>query len=434
MGKFIIRGGRQLEGDISINGAKNSVLPVLAATVLTDNECVIHNVPEITDVRIMIEILVRLGAKVWIEREPDGSQNIITVKADALKTAAVPESLMSQMRSSIFLMGPLLGRLGVAKISQPGGCSIGPRPINLHLDGLSALGMDCETGATEIVGRAPKLRGNEVRLAFPSVGATENIMMAAVLAEGETTLKNPAREPEIVDLQGFLNAMGANVKGAGTDEIRIEGVTRLHGYEEAVIPDRIEAGTFMAAATMTGGDVTLKKVRPDHLEAVISKLKQVGAAIDISGSTVRVRGPIRPGSFTLVTGAYPGFPTDMQPQMVTLAAVAEGVSTVEEGVFKNRFAHVDDLNRLGADIKLEGSRAVVRGANRLQGGITEARDLRNGAALVLAGLVADGETTVQSTEHIDRGYERLELRLRSLGADVKRAWATNREIPKAQNQ
>jgi UDP-N-acetylglucosamine 1-carboxyvinyltransferase len=393
---------------------------MLAATVLTGLPCVIVDPPILRDVTVMVEILKRLGAHITSTVDSSGKK-ILTVSAKGLVTHEVPDNLMRQMRSSIFLMGPLLGRLGKVRVSYPGGCAIGPRPIDLHLSGLQALGAEIEEQHGYIDASTAGLVGAEIHLDFPSVGATENIMMAAVLARGSTVIRNVAKEPEIVDLQNFLNGMGAKVKGAGLDIIRIEGTSGLGGTSHTVIPDRIETGTFMAAAAITGGEIEIQNCIPEHVESIIAKLTEAGAQVMVTGDyEMRVRGPKRLRAIDFKTLPYPGFPTDMQPQIMVLMATSSGTSVITETIFENRFKQAEELKRMGANIKTEGRTAVVKGVARLFGATVEATDLRSGAALVLAGLVADGVTTVEHCEHIDRGYEDLESKITSLGGSIKR--------------
>lgn len=418
MGKYVINGGARLTGSVRISGAKNAVLPMLAGAVLTSARCVILDAPDIRDLAVMSGILKSIGVSVQVT-ERDGKRSIVLSAAD-LSASEVPEELMREMRSSIFLMGPLLGRTGKVRVSYPGGCAIGSRPIDLHLKGLRALGATITEKSGYIYAEAGRLKGCELHLDFPSVGATENIMMAAVLARGTTVIHNAAKEPEIVDLQNFLNGMGARISGAGMDIIRIEGVTELGGTEHTVIPDRIEAGTFMTAAAITGGDVLLENVIPEHIEAVTAKLREVGAEIIPDRERLRIRCPARPRAVDFKTLPYPGFPTDMQPQMMALMCIADGTSVITETVFENRLKHAEELRRMGANIKVEGRTAVVKGVPRLSGARVNASDLRSGAALVLAGLVADEETQVEGVEHIDRGYEDFDVKLRALGARIRR--------------
>ncbi|MCL4425567.1 MAG: UDP-N-acetylglucosamine 1-carboxyvinyltransferase, partial [Firmicutes bacterium] len=390
---------------------------VLAATILTGEETVIFDVPELADVEVMLGILRDLGVSARWEQ---GEGLTLVVRADNLRTFGVREDLSREMRSSIFLMGPLLSRLGRVRTSYPGGCAIGPRPIDIHLKGLRMLGAAIEERFGYIDARAERLRGADLHLDFPSVGATENLMMAAVLAEGMTVIRNAAKEPEIVDLQNFLNQMGARIKGAGTDVIRIDGVKKLRGAEHTLIPDRIEAGTFMAAGAITRGDVLLENVVPEHLEAVISKLKEAGVSISEEADGLRVRGTKRGRAVDLKTLPYPGFPTDLQPQMMAFLALAEGTSVMTELIFENRFKQAEELRRMGANIRTEGRTAVVKGVPALFGAMVQTPALREGASLVLAGLAAEGTTIVEGLEHIDRGYERLEGKLASLGGVIRR--------------
>lgn len=417
MDRFVIRGGQRLEGRIRVSGAKNAVLPILAASLLTDQECIIRDVPRLKDVAVMFQILRRLGAQVNLGA--DGAETVIRVRARDLTSAEVPEVLVRQMRSSVFLMGPLLGRLGRVRLSYPGGCAIGPRPIDLHLQGLQALGAVITERSGYIEAEAANLCGTPVHLDQPSVGATENVIMAATLARGTTMITNAAREPEIVDLASFLNSMGARISGAGTDVVRVEGVGRLKGSDYRVIPDRIEAGTFLVAATITGGDVVLDNVIPEHLKSPLAKLREVGAVITVGPASVRVMGPDRPAAVDLKTMPYPGFPTDLQSQFMALLAVSDGTSVVAETIFENRFKVAAELRRMGAQIAVDGRVAVVRGVPRLSGTVVEAMDdLRGGAALVVAGLAARGETIVDGIRHIERGYEVMDKKLRHLGARI----------------
>jgi len=421
MESFIIRGGRSLHGRVRVSGAKNSTLPLLAATVLTKSECIIRNVPDIKDVATMVRILTGLGVEVRVGVDAATGLRHIRVDSSRIASHEVPADLMGEMRSSIVLMGALLGRLGKVRVSRPGGCALGPRPINFHIAGLARLGaavrekhgfIDCETRG---------LVGHELYLDFPSVTATENLMMAAVLAQGTTVIRNAAREPEVVDLQNFLNAVGARVSGAGTDTVRVNGVVGLHGTEHTVIPDRIEAGTFLVAGAATGGEVTVTNVVPEHLEAPVAKLREAGVEIEAGHDWVSVRtpGPVRP--VDVKTQPYPGFPTDLQPQFMALMCLARGTSLITEKVFARRFAHVEELSRMGALIDVGSEFAVVRGTGHLTGARVRASDLRAGAALVIAGLGAEGTTVVENVAHIDRGYERMEEKLAGLGADIERA-------------
>lgn len=419
MDRFVIRGGRRLVGRVRVSGAKNAVLPILAASLLTDQECVIRDAPQLKDVAVMIQILRRLGAEV--DLDTGGPEAAIRVRARDLTSAEVPEPLVRQMRSSVFLMGPLLGRMGRVRLSYPGGCAIGPRPINFHLQGLQALGAVISERAGYIEAEGADLRGTTVHLDEPSVGATENVIMAAVLARGTTVITNAAREPEIVDLASFLNSMGARVSGAGTDAVRVEGVGRLGGSDYRVIPDRIEAGTLLVAASITGGDVVLENVIPEHLKSPLAKLREAGAMVAVGSASVRLVGPDRPAAVDLKTMPYPGFPTDLQSQFMALLAVADGTSVITETIFENRFKVAAELRRMGAQITVDGRVAVVRGVPRLSGTVVEAmEDLRGGAALVIAGLAARGETVVEGIRHIERGYEVMDAKLRHLSARIWR--------------
>lgn len=418
--RYVVAGGCRLHGQVAISGAKNAALPILAAALLTPGESVIHNAPMIRDVAVMIEILHKLGARV--EEGPEGvSGRTLRIRADGLNGQEVGADFTREMRSSIFLMGPLLARVGKIRISYPGGCAIGPRPIDFHLRGLEMLGARIEERFGYIEASAPRrLRGTEIYLDFPSVGATENLMMAAVLAEGTTVIRNAAREPEIVDLQAFLNKMGAKVRGAGLDVIRIDGVRRLGSVEHTVIPDRIEAATFLAAAAITGGEVTVQGVIPEHVDAVTAKLREMGTTVREYGNAITAVGPRRLKAADLKTLPYPGFPTDMQPQMMALMAAADGTSIITETIFENRFKVADELRRMGANIKTEGRTAVVQGVPSLSGATVVCPALREGMALILAGLAAEGETTIDEIYHIDRGYQHLDQKLTQLGATIVR--------------
>ncbi len=417
MSKFVIKGGKPLKGCVSISGAKNSVLALLPATLLTDKLCEIDKVPNLKDVNVMLELLKRLGTKVeGIESEK------VRIISSELTSHEAPYELVRQMRASFYVMGPLLAREGVARVAQPGGCAIGARPIDLHLKGFEALGAKIEQGHGYIEARCEgRLKGAKVYLDYPSVGATVNIMMAACLAEGTTDIENAAKEPEIVNLANFLNSMGASVSGAGQNTIRIKGVKQLHGTQYEVIPDRIEMGTYMVAAAITGGDITIENVIFDHIKPIIAKLRECGTQV-IEGAdySLRIIGSGRPKAVDVTTLPYPGFPTDMQAQFMALMTCADGASMINETVFENRFMHTAELRRMGANIKIEGHSAVVRGVDTIQGARVNATDLRAGAALVLAALMASGTTEVDNIEHIDRGYVRLEEKLRALGADIER--------------
>ena len=419
MEKFIIKNNGPLFGRVRVNGAKNAVLPIMAATLLTEGECYLENVPNLKDVRAMKEVITHFGGVF-----KDISLDEKFIQINKISTSEAPYDLVQKMRASFFVMGPLLAKTGIAKISLPGGCAIGARPVDLHLKGFAALGATITQGQGFIEARAEKLTGATIYLDFPSVGATENIMMAATLAEGKTIIENAAEEPEIIDLSNFLNKMGANVRGAGTDTIRIEGVKTLNGTRHEIIPDRIETGTFMIAAAITKGDIIIENIVPAHIKPIIAKLIECGAKLDVGEDSIRVDASSIGNSVDLTTLPYPGFPTDMQAQFMALMTVLNGTSVINETVFENRFMHISELVRLGADIRIEGHSAIVKGVNGLEGAEVVATDLRAGAALVLAGLAAKGETHINSIFHIDRGYEGLEIKLNNLGANVKRVKVT----------
>ncbi|KXZ39040.1 UDP-N-acetylglucosamine 1-carboxyvinyltransferase [Alkalithermobacter thermoalcaliphilus JW-YL-7 = DSM 7308] len=414
MANIIVRKSGPLKGRVRINGAKNAVLPIIAATLLAEGKSVIQGVPNLRDVHVISDLLRHLGAYVKYENDT------LTVDASNIVNFEAPYDLVRKMRASFLVMGPLLARFKISKISMPGGCAIGTRPIDLHLKGFRALGCDVDIDHGFVEARCETLVGTKIYLDFPSVGATENIMMAAVLAKGTTIIENAAEEPEIVDLANFLNKMGANVKGAGTNTIKIVGVDKLHGANHTVIPDRIEAGTYMVAAAITKGDILVENVLLDHLKPVIAKLREVGCQIYEMENAVRVIGPKEIKAVDIKTLPHPGFPTDMQAQFMALLTIANGTSVVIETVFENRFMHVQELNRMGASITIEGRSAVVKGCKNLQGAKVNATDLRAGAALILAGLVAEGETIIGQTYHIDRGYVNIEENFRSLGANIER--------------
>ena len=415
MEAFVVEGGTPLRGEIRVDGAKNATLPILAAAVLTEETVRLHDVPEITDVKHMADILTMLGCQVT---RKNGD---MTVTCAGLHTWEMPDQLSKQIRSSIFLLGPILARFHKATVTFPGGCEIGLRPIDLHLSGLRCLGVKIEEEGGLIHCDGSSMHAGEVHFDYPSVGATENVMMAAVLVPGITTIHNPAREPEIVDLQNFINAMGGCVRGAGGHAIEIEGVSRLHGTEWTPMPDRIVAGTLLAAAAVTGGEITLTNTPESDMVAVTAKLREMGCRIAEAPGRIALSAPQRLTAFgQLQTQPHPGFPTDMQVQMLALLAVSEGTGVITENVFENRFTHAGDLNRMGAHILCTGRTAVVRGVRELYGARVTARDLRGGAALVLAGLKAHGETHVEHAELIDRGYDHLERQLTELGANIRR--------------
>ena len=414
MARLLVKQSPPLTGTVRIHGAKNSVLPIMAASLLTSDVCTLEEVPLLEDVHVAGEVLKCFGSRINIWN------NTITIDNRDIYLGEAPYELVKKMRASFLVMGPLLARFGQVRISLPGGCAIGSRPIDLHLKGFSALGAEITLGHGYIEAKANGLKGNKVYLDFPSVGATENIMMAATLAQGQTIIENAAEEPEIVDLSNFINAMGGNVRGAGTGTIRIEGVKTLRGAMHSVIPDRIEAGTFMVAAAMTRGNILLENALIDHLKPIEAKLKETGAVIVEEGDGIRVCGPDILNPIDIKTLPYPGFPTDMQAQMMALVALAPGTSIITETVFENRFMHVSELKRLGANIKIEGRSAIVEGVKKLTGTKVRATDLRAGAALVLAGLVARGETEISNIYHIDRGYYRIEEKFADLGATIQR--------------
>ncbi|MCR5175221.1 MAG: UDP-N-acetylglucosamine 1-carboxyvinyltransferase [Anaerovibrio sp.] len=418
MEKLIINGGKRLTGRVKISGAKNAVLPIIAATLLgQDTPSRLEEVPALDDVHTITEVLVKLGVKA----EFDADKNTLMVDSSSIASCEAPYDLVRKMRASFLIIGPLLARYGKAKISLPGGCAIGTRPIDLHLKGFEALGAEVNIGHGFIEAHAPQgLKGARIYLDFPSVGATENIIMAASMAEGQTVIENPAQEPEIIDLANYLNVMGAKIRGAGTNVIKIDGVKKLTGKNYTIIPDRIEAGTYMVAAAMTKGDVYIENAISEHLKPVIAKLKEAGVSIEEHIDGIRVFCDTVTKAVDIKTMPYPGFPTDMQAQFMAMLTVSEGSGMVTETVFENRFMHVDELKRMGANIKIDGRTSVVEGVPSLTGCQVKATDLRAGAAMVLAGLVADGETAIGYIHHIDRGYDNLVAKLIGLGADIRR--------------
>ncbi len=414
MDKIIIHGGRRLKGEVQVSGAKNSALPLLFATLLASGKHRVANVPHLRDINTVEKLLRILGADVVRE---NGS---FAVDASEIRSVEAPYDLVRTMRASVLVLGPLLARLGHARVSLPGGCAIGARPIGLHLKGLEAMGAKIALDHGYVEARAKRLQGARIYFDLPTVGGTENLMMAAALAKGTTVLENAAREPEILELAEALNKMGARVEGAGSDTVVIEGVDELRPMDHAVMPDRIEAGTFMVAAAITRGDVLIAGVIPDHLEALISKLKEAGAEILEGERGLRVKGPRKIGSVNIKTNPHPGFPTDMQAQFMALMTLGAGTSIITENVFENRFMHVCELQRMGADIVIEGHTATVKGVKGLLGAPVMATDLRASASLILAGLAADNTTEVSRIYHLDRGYERIEDKLRGLGASIER--------------
>lgn len=414
--KLIVEESPPLKGRVRICGSKNSVLPILAGTLLTSEKCIIRDVPPLTDVIVMQELIENLGAKtVW-----NKSKGIMESTTKKIEMYEAQYDLVGKMRASFLVMGPLIARTGNAKMALPGGCRIGARPVELHLKGFSALGAKITNESGYVEASAEKLTGANIYLDFPSVGATENIMMAAVLAEGQTIIQNCAVEPEVVDLANFLTSIGADIRGSGTDTIKINGVKSLSGGDYTVIPDRIEAGTFMVAAAMTRGDIILENIVTDHLKPIIAKLREANVNIDESGNNLRVFSDGDIHSIDIKTLPYPGFPTDMQAQLMTMLALTEGTSVVTETIFENRFMHAAELKRMGADILVEGRVSVVEGVKRLTGTQVKATDLRAGAGLILAGLRATGITEISDIYHIDRGYSNLDEKLRKLGAKITR--------------
>ena len=416
MAKIVIQGGVPMQGEIRASGAKNAVLPILAGSLLGDEPMAVANVPHLRDVTTMIELLGRMGAEVMIDERLD-----IQIDPRGLVSQEAPYDLVKTMRASILVLGPLVAKFGRAEVSLPGGCAIGTRPVNLHLQGLEAMGAEIEVEGGYIRARADRLKGARIVLDTVTVTGTENLMMAAVLAKGTTILENAAQEPEVVDLANFLASMGARIEGAGTREITIEGVDSLGGTRYSVLPDRIETGTYLVAGTITGGRVRVRRARPDTLDVILDKLSDAGADVSVGEDWVEVdMGGRRPRAVNVTTAPYPGFPTDMQAQFTALNAVAEGTATVTETVFENRFMHVQELQRLGAEIQLRGNTAIVSGVGHLSGAPLMATDLRASASLVLAGLIAEGSTEVDRVYHIDRGYECIEEKLSQLGARVRR--------------
>ncbi len=416
MDKLIITGGKPLNGEIRISGAKNAALPILAATLLADEPVMVRNIPHLHDITTTMELLGRMGVRLMVDEK-------MGIEADAttIEEFYAPYELVKTMRASILVLGPLLSRYGQAVVSLPGGCAIGSRPVNLHISGLEAMGADIVVEGGYIHAKAKQLKGARIFFDIVSVTGTENIMMAATLAKGITVIENAAREPEVVDLANCLNSMGARVEGAGSDTIVVEGVERLHGTTYSILPDRIETGTFLVGAAMTGGYVKLKDARPDTLEAVLAKLREAGANIEVGDDWVSLdMEGRRPKAVDVHTSPYPAFPTDMQAQFCALNSIAKGSGTISESVFENRFMHVQELQRLGADIRLEGNIAIVEGVEQLTSAPVMATDLRASASLVLAGLVAEGDTVVDRIYHIDRGYECIEEKLSQLGARIRR--------------
>lgn len=415
MKQYIIKGGRPLQGEVQIGGAKNAALGIIVAAIMADEPVLIENLPEVDDVKVLLDAIEGIGAVV--ERI---DEHTVRINGAVINDVNVDDEYIRKIRGSYYLVGALLGKYKKAVVALPGGCQIGSRPIDQHLKGFEQLGATMTIHNGKIDAYAETLIGSHIYLDCPSVGATINIMMAACMAEGKTIIENPAKEPHIVDVANFLNSMGANIKGAGTDTIRIRGVERLHGSEYSIIPDQIEAGTYMIAAAATGGDVYIRNVIPKHLEAITAKLIEIGAKVEEYDDCVRVHSNGRMGYANVKTMPYPGFPTDMQPQMVTLLALSEGVSIVTETIFETRFKYISELRRMGSNINVEGNAAIITGVEGFTGATVSAPDLRAGAALVIAGLVADGFTTVEQIQYIERGYENFEDKIRGLGGFIEK--------------
>lgn len=413
--QYIIKGGTPLQGEVTISGAKNAALGILAAAIMTDETVIIDNLPDVRDINVLLSAIESIGATV----NRIGPHEV-EINGSTITDVTVDDDFIRKIRASYYLLGALLGKYNKAKVALPGGCDIGSRPMDQHLKGFRALGATVNMGFGMIDTHADKLVGNHIFMDVVSVGATINIMLAACMAEGKTVIENAAKEPHIVDVANFLNSMGANIKGAGTDKIRIRGVEKLHASEYSIIPDQIEAGTFMVAAAATKGDVLIKNVIPKHLEAISGKLMEIGASVEEFDDAVRVYATDRLQHTQVKTSPYPGFPTDMQPQIATLLALSQGTSTVTESIFENRFKYVDELSRMGANIKVEGNVAIVEGVKDFTGASISAPDLRAGAALVVAGLVAEGYTTVDSIHYIERGYECFEDKMTALGAYMEK--------------
>jgi len=420
MDKLRIRGGRRLAGEVAISGAKNAALPELCAALLTAEPVLLANVPRLHDVATMLKLLRQMGVAAEQSGEAEAT---VSLDASTVTRKEAPYDLVKTMRASILVLGPLVARFGEARVSLPGGCAIGTRPVDQHIKGLQTLGAEITVEHGYIVARATRLKGARITTDMVTVTGTENLLMAATLAEGETVLENAAQEPEIPDLAEMLIAMGARIEGHGTSRIRIEGVRELHGVSHRTIPDRIEAGTFLCAVAAAGGEVLLQNARADHLEAAIDKLREAGAAIEAGEGWIRIRAAGRPRAVSFRTSEYPAFPTDMQAQFMALDAIADGAATVAETIFENRFMHVPELMRLGARIDIDGRTAMIQGVEKLSGATVMATDLRASAGLVIAGLVAEGETVVDRIYHLDRGYDRMEAKLRGLGADIERVKA-----------
>lgn len=416
MDKLVIKGGAPLQGEIRISGAKNAALPILAATLLTDEPMLIGNIPHLHDITTTMELLGRMGSELVIDERMN-----IEVNNRNITSLYAPYELVKTMRASILALGPLLSRYGKAEVSLPGGCSIGQRPVNVHLEGLVAMGAELEVENGYIRAQARRLNGARIHLDLVTVTGTENLMMAATLADGVTVIENAAQEPEVTDLANCLNSMGARIKGAGTSRIEVEGVSKLHGVRYEVLPDRIEIGTYLVAAAMTGGSIKLKNAREPLLGSVLQKLREAGCETLVDNGAISLKEQrARPKAVDIDTAPFPGFPTDMQAQFTAMNCIAEGRGAIVENIFENRFMHVQELQRMGADLSLQGNRVVVNGVDKLKGAEVTAKDLRASASLILAGLAAEGETLIKQVHHIDRGYETIEEKLTQLGADIKR--------------
>ena len=424
MEQYVIKGGNPLVGEVDIAGAKNAALAILSAAIMTDETILIENLPDVRDINVLLEAITEIGAQV--ERI---NKSTVKINGSTIGNLSVDYEFIKKIRASYYLLGALLGKYKHAEVPLPGGCNIGSRPIDQHLKGFRALGAEVDIRHGAIVAKADDLHGSHIFFDVVSVGATINVMMAASMASGRTIIENAAREPHVVDVANFLNSMGANIKGAGTDVIRIRGVEKLHKTEYSIIPDQIEAGTFMVAAAATGGDITVRNVIPKHLEATTAKLEEIGCDVEEFDDAVRVRAPHKLHRTHVKTLPYPGYPTDMQPQIAVTLALAEGTSIVTESIFENRFKYADELSRMGASIKVEGNSAIIDGVKKLTGARVSAPDLRAGAALVIAGLAADGVTVVDDIVYIQRGYENFEEKLRSLGAEIEKV-SSEKEIQK----
>ncbi|MCZ6452025.1 MAG: UDP-N-acetylglucosamine 1-carboxyvinyltransferase [Deltaproteobacteria bacterium] len=419
MDRILVRGGRRLEGEVAVSGSKNATLPILISSLLTPEKCVYQGIPDLRDIHTVLRLLSGLGVKVSKEGH-DGGVDQVSLQADNVVKQEAPYDLVKTMRASFLVLGPLLSRFGQATVSTPGGCAIGTRPVNLHLKGLAQMGASIELVHGYVQARAKRLYGARIYLDLPSVGATENLMMAATLAKGTTVIENAAKEPEVIELAAVLNKMGAKIDKAGSTTVTIEGVDALGGVSHCLIADRIEAGTYLVAAALTDGEVVVRGARSDHLDSFLIKLKETGVTISDEGDAIKVTGSARVKSVDIVTLPHPGFPTDLQAQMMALMAVADGVSVITENIFENRFMHAQELKRMGGIIRLEGKRAIVKGVESLSGATVMATDLRASVSLILAGLVAKGVTEILRVYHLDRGYEHIEQKLSGIGADIER--------------